>query len=178
MGLSCDWARNASGGGAPPTVCLLVVNDPFLYCLRVGGDNWRSSCSLENLEVYWDTLGWRHLLRNLQVDLFPWHKSVLVSNPSKFEQASELVRKVVTPSRCHLHWYVLKAESTLMAWFWIVFILLFTQWRSSTWIFRLQVTITGWSLKVRLGFGTCMLHVNLLVGRLANVGMLREYHQC
>jgi hypothetical protein len=44
-----------------------------------------------------------HLPRNLQVDLYPWHKSVLVSNPSKFERASELVRKVFTSSRCYLH---------------------------------------------------------------------------
>jgi hypothetical protein len=33
------------------------------------------------------------------VDLFLWHKSVLVSNPSKFEQASDLVRKIFTSSR-------------------------------------------------------------------------------
>jgi hypothetical protein len=33
------------------------------------------------------------------VDLFPWHKSVLVFNLSKFEQASELVRKIFTSSR-------------------------------------------------------------------------------
>jgi hypothetical protein len=119
-----------------------------------------------------------HLPRNLHVGFYSCHKSALVSNPSKFEQASELVRKVVTPSRCHLHWYLLRAESTLMAWFWRVFILLFAPWRSSTWVFRLQVTITGWSSKVRLGFDTCMLHVNWLVRRLASVGTLREYHQC
>jgi hypothetical protein len=33
------------------------------------------------------------LSRNLHVDFYPWHKLVLVSDPSKFEQASELVRK-------------------------------------------------------------------------------------
>jgi hypothetical protein len=62
-------------------------------------------------------LSWLHLPRNPQVDLYPWHKSVLVSNPSKFEWVSELVRKVFTSSRCYLHWCLLKAESTLMAWF-------------------------------------------------------------
>jgi hypothetical protein len=108
-----------------------------------------SSCSLEDLEVYWDTWSWLHLPRNLQVDLYSWHKSVLVSNPSKFEWASELVRKVFTSSRCYLHWYLLNAESTLMDWFWRVFILLFAQWRSSTWFFGLQVATTGWSSKVR-----------------------------
>jgi hypothetical protein len=38
-------------------------------------------------------------------------------NPLKFERASELVRKVFTSSCCYLHWYLLNAESTLMAWF-------------------------------------------------------------
>jgi hypothetical protein len=132
-------------------------------CLRVGGDHWRSSCSLENLEVYGNTLSWLHLPRNLQVDLFPWHKSVLVSNPSKFEQASELVRKVFTPSRCYLHGCLLNAESTLMAWFWRVFTLLLAQWRSSTRVFGLQVKI-GVNLR-KLGLAlilTCFLLVGLL----------------
>jgi hypothetical protein len=30
-----------------------------------------------------DTLSQLHLLRNLHMDFYPWHKSVLVSNPSK-----------------------------------------------------------------------------------------------
>jgi hypothetical protein len=42
-----------------------------------------------------------HLPRNLHVDFYLWHKSVLVSNPSKLERASELVRKVFTSSRCY-----------------------------------------------------------------------------
>jgi hypothetical protein len=96
----------------------------------------------------------------------------------KFEWASELVRKVFTSSCCYLHWYLLKAESTLMAWFWRVFILLFAPWRSSMGVFRLQVTITGWPSKVRLGFDNCMLHVSWLVRRFESVGVLREYHQC
>jgi hypothetical protein len=147
-------------------------------CLRVGGDHRRSSCSLENLEVYWNALSWLHLPRNLHMDLYSWLKSVLVSNPSKFERASELVRKVFTSSRCYLHRYLLNAESTSMAWFWRVFILLFAQWRSSTWVFGLQVTITGWSSKVRLGFDTSMLNVSWLVRILVRVRVLREYHQC
>jgi hypothetical protein len=65
--------------------------------------------------VYWDTLSQLHLLRNLHVDFYPWHKSVLVSNPSRFGRASELVRKVCTSSRCYLPWYLLNAEWTLMA---------------------------------------------------------------
>jgi hypothetical protein len=93
-----------------------------------------SSCSLEDPEVYWDTFSWLHLLRNLQVDLYPWHKSVLVSNPSKFERMSELVRKVFTSSHCYLSWYPLNAESIMMAWFWRVFTLLFAWWRSNTWV--------------------------------------------
>jgi hypothetical protein len=123
-------------------------------------------------------LSWLHLPRNLHVDFHSWHKSVFVSNPSNFERASELVRKVFTSSRFYLHWYLLNAESTLMAWFWRVFVLLFALWRSSTWVFRLQVKITGWSSKVRLGFDTYMLHVSWLVRKLASVGVLREYHQC
>jgi hypothetical protein len=115
-----------------------------------------------------------HLPRNLQVNLFPRHKSVLVSNPSKFEQASELVRKVFTSSRCYLHWCLLKVESTLTAWFWRAFILLFVPWRSSTWVFGLQVTTIGWSSKVRLGFDTYMPHVSWLVRRLARVGVCQE----
>jgi hypothetical protein len=119
-------------------------------------------------------LSWIHLLRNLHVDFYSRHKSVLVSNPSKFERASELVRKVITSSSYYLHWYLLNAESTLMAWFWRIFILLFAQWRSSTWVFGLQVMITGWSSKIRLGFDTCMLHVRWLVRRLASVGGVKR----
>jgi hypothetical protein len=44
-----------------------------------------------------------HLPRNLHVDFYSCHMSSLVSNPSKFERASELVRKVFTSFRCHLH---------------------------------------------------------------------------
>jgi hypothetical protein len=123
-------------------------------------------------------LSWLHLPRNLHVDFHPWHKSFFVSNPSNFERASELVRKVFTSSRFYLHWYLLNVELTLMAWFWRVFILLFAQWRSSTWVFGLQVKITGWSSKVRLGLDTSMFHVSWLVRILASVGVLREYHQC
>jgi hypothetical protein len=72
-------------------------------------------------------LSWRPLLINLHVDFYPWHKSVLVSKPPNFEQASELVRKVFSSSHSYLHWYLLNAESTLMAWFWRVFTLLFVQ---------------------------------------------------
>jgi hypothetical protein len=57
-----------------------------------------------------------------------------------------------------------------MAWFWRVFILIFSQWRSSMWVFGLQVMITGWSSKVRLGFDTSMLNVSWLVRRLASAG--------
>jgi hypothetical protein len=104
--------------------------------------------------------------------------SQLWSQPAKFERASELVRKVFTSSRCYLHRYLLYAESTMMAWFWRVFILLFAPWRSSMWVFGLQVMITGWSSKVRLGFDTSMLNVSWLVRRLARVWVLREYDQC
>jgi hypothetical protein len=82
-----------------------------------------------------DTLSQLHLPRNLHVDFYSRHKSALVSNPSKFEQVSELVRKVFTSARCYLHWYLLKAESALMARFWRVFTLLFSWWRSNTWVF-------------------------------------------
>jgi hypothetical protein len=69
-------------------LCLPVVNDLFLlvfglvetieYLLASP-----SSYSLDDLEVYWDTLSRLHLPRNLHVDFYPWNKSVLVSNPSK-----------------------------------------------------------------------------------------------
>jgi hypothetical protein len=141
---------NASGGSAPPTVCLLVVNDLFLLVFGlVGTIEDLPSCSLGNLKVYWDTLSRLHLPRNLHGNSYSWHKSVLFSNPSKFERASEWVRKDFTSHRCYLHWYLLNAESTLMAWFWRVFILLFTSWRSSRWVFGLQVATTGWSSNVR-----------------------------
>jgi hypothetical protein len=123
-------------------------------------------------------LSWLHLPRNLHVDFYPRHKSVLASKPSKFEQVRELVRKVFTSSCCYLHRHLLNAESTLTAWFQRVFILLFALWRTSMWVFRLQVAIMGCSLKVRLGFDTSMLYVSWLVRRLASVGMLRGYHQC
>jgi hypothetical protein len=56
----------------------------------------------------------------------------------KFGWASGLVRKVFTSSRCYLHWYLLNAESTLMAWFWRVLTLLFAWWRPNTWVFGLK----------------------------------------
>jgi hypothetical protein len=49
-----------------------------------------------------------------------------------FECPSELVRKAFTSSRFYPHWYLPDEESTLMAWFLRVFILLFAQRRSST----------------------------------------------
>jgi hypothetical protein len=69
-------------------VCLPVVNDLFLLVFGLVETvedllASPSSCSLENLEVYWDTLSRLHLPRNLHVDLYSWHKLVLVSNPSK-----------------------------------------------------------------------------------------------
>jgi hypothetical protein len=160
-------------------VCLPVVNDLFLLIFGLVGLLktfllLHLLLVLENLEVYWDTFSWLQLPRNLFVESYPWHKSVLVSNPSKFERASQLVRKVFTSSRCYPHGYLLNAESTLMAWFWRVFILLLAQWRSNTWVFGLQVMITGWSLKVRLGFDTSMLNVSWLVRRLASVGGVKR----
>jgi hypothetical protein len=70
-------------------VCLSVVNDLFLLVfglVETSEDLLASptSCSLEDPEVYWDTLSRLHLPRNLHVDFYPWHKSVLVSNSSKF----------------------------------------------------------------------------------------------
>jgi hypothetical protein len=38
-----------------------------------------------------------HLLRNLQVDLYSWHKLVLASNSSELERVGELVRKSSLP---------------------------------------------------------------------------------
>jgi hypothetical protein len=69
-------------------VCLPVVNDLFLLVFGLVGtieDLLASppSCSLDDLEVYWDTLSQRHLPRNLHVDFYPWHKSVLVLKPVK-----------------------------------------------------------------------------------------------
>jgi hypothetical protein len=83
----------SSCGGAPPMVCLPVVNDLFLLVFGLVETiedplTSPSSCSLDVLEVYWDTLSRLHLLRNLHVDFYPWHKSVLVSNYQKFERAS------------------------------------------------------------------------------------------
>jgi hypothetical protein len=101
-------------------VCIPVVNDLFLLVFGLVETivdilASPSSYILENLEVYWDTLSRLHLPGNLQVVLYPWHKSVLVSNPSKFERARELVRKFFTSSCCYLPWYLLNAESALMA---------------------------------------------------------------
>jgi hypothetical protein len=69
-------------------VCLPIVDDLFLLVsglVETIEDLLASpsSCSLEDLGVYWDTLSRLHLLRNLHVDLYSWHKSVLVSNLSK-----------------------------------------------------------------------------------------------
>jgi hypothetical protein len=69
-------------------VCLPVVGDLFLLVLGLVEtieDLLASppSCSLDDLEVYWDTFSRRHLSRNLHVDFYPWHKSVLVSKPDK-----------------------------------------------------------------------------------------------
>jgi hypothetical protein len=135
-------------------VCLPVVNDLILLVFGLVGTiedllASPSSCSLDDLEVYWDTLSWLCLPGNLHVDSYSCHRSVLVSNPSKFERASELVRKVFTSSCCYLHWCLLRVESTLTAWFRRAFILLFAPWRSSTWVFGLQVATTGWSSNVR-----------------------------
>jgi hypothetical protein len=44
-----------------------------------------------------------HLPKNLHVEFYSCHKSALVSNPPKFERASELVRKTFTYSHCFLH---------------------------------------------------------------------------
>jgi hypothetical protein len=60
-GLSCAGDENASGGSAPPTVCLPVVNDLFLFVFGLVETieyplASPSSCILEDLEVYCDTL--------------------------------------------------------------------------------------------------------------------------
>jgi hypothetical protein len=73
-------------------VYLLVVNDLFLLVFGLVETiedllASPSSCSLENLEVYWDTLSRLHLPRNLHVDFYSCPKSAFVSNPSKFERA-------------------------------------------------------------------------------------------
>jgi hypothetical protein len=70
-------------------VCLPVVKDLFLLVFGLVETIEDllappSSCNLEDHEVYWDTLSQLHLSRNLHADFYPWHKSVLVSNPSKF----------------------------------------------------------------------------------------------
>jgi hypothetical protein len=64
-------------------VCLPVVNDLFLLVFGLVETRKDllaspSTCILEDLEVYWDTLSRLHLLRNPHVDFYPWHKSVLV----------------------------------------------------------------------------------------------------
>jgi hypothetical protein len=89
-------------------VCLTVANDLFLLVFGLvetieGLLASPSSCRLEDPEVYWDTLSRLRLPRNLHVDSYSCHKSALVSNPSKFERASELVRKVFTSSSFYLH---------------------------------------------------------------------------
>jgi hypothetical protein len=62
---SSEWSRAraeiSSGGGAPPTVCLLVVNDLFLLVSGLVETiqdllDSPSSGSLDDLEIYWDTL--------------------------------------------------------------------------------------------------------------------------
>jgi hypothetical protein len=80
---------NASGGSAPRTACLPVVNDRFLLVFGLVETiedllASPSSCSFDKLEVYGDTLSRLHLPGNLHVDFYPWHKSVLVSHPSNF----------------------------------------------------------------------------------------------
>jgi hypothetical protein len=50
-------------------MCLLEANDLFLLVFRlVGTIEDLPSYSLENLEVYWDTLSRLQLSRNLHVD--------------------------------------------------------------------------------------------------------------
>jgi hypothetical protein len=117
-------------------------------------------------------------------EIFMWISTCGVSqlwfqNPSKFGTSEWVrIRKVFASPHFYLPWYLLNVEPALIAWFWRVFILLFAPWRSSLWVFGLQVAITGWTTRVRLGFNTSMLNVRWLVRRLASVGMLREYHQC
>jgi hypothetical protein len=118
-------------------------------------------------------LSWLHPPRNLQVDFYPWHKLVLVQTRQKIERASELVRKslhlfsLLPPwisSKCRVDIDGLILESLHPS---------ICSVEISTWIFGLQVAITGWSSKVRLGFDTSMLHVSWLVRILASVGVLR-----
>jgi hypothetical protein len=76
-------------------VCLPVVNDLFLLVsglVETIEDLLASpsSCSLENLEVYWDTLSRLHLPRNLHVDFYSCHKSALVSNPAKIGKSERV----------------------------------------------------------------------------------------
>jgi hypothetical protein len=73
-------------------VCLPVVNDLFLLVFGlVETIEDLASCSLENLEVYWDTLSRLHIPRNLHVAFYSWHKSVLVFKPVKKIWTSERV---------------------------------------------------------------------------------------
>jgi hypothetical protein len=70
-------------------MCLPVVNVLFVLVFGLVGNiedllPSPSFCSLGGLEVYWITLSRLHLPRSLHVDFYSWHKSVLVSNPSKF----------------------------------------------------------------------------------------------
>jgi hypothetical protein len=65
-------------------VCLPVVNDLFLLVIglvETSEDLLASPtpCSLEDPEVYWDTLGRLHLPRILHVDFYSCPKSALVA---------------------------------------------------------------------------------------------------
>jgi hypothetical protein len=65
-------------------VCLPVVNDLFLLVfglVEISEDLLASPtpCSLEDLEVYWDTLSRLHLPRNLHVGFYWSPKSALVA---------------------------------------------------------------------------------------------------
>jgi hypothetical protein len=64
-------------------MCLPVVKDLFLLVSELGeiSEDLLASltpCSLEDPEVYWDTLSRLHLSRNLHVDFYSCPKSALV----------------------------------------------------------------------------------------------------
>jgi hypothetical protein len=68
-------------------VCLTVVNDLLLLVFGLVETiedllASPSSCSFEDLEVYWDTLSQLHLPRNLHVDFYSCQMTALFSNPS------------------------------------------------------------------------------------------------
>jgi hypothetical protein len=75
-------------------VCLPVVNDLFLLVIELvetSEDLLASptSCSLEDPEVYWDTLSRLHLPRNLHVDFYSCPKLAWVATCKNLnEQAS------------------------------------------------------------------------------------------